>query len=377
VRSAGVLPTPAVSLLARGADFDAGIVISASHNAYDDNGLKVFAGNGTKLADDLEREVEAAFGADAPPQREAGPPPLDEPELQERYAAWLLAHGRRTGAALDGLVLAIDCANGAASALAAPLLRDLGADVRSMADEPDGRNINAGCGSLHPEGLARLVRNEGADLGIAFDGDADRALFVDGEGRLVDGDEALLVTADHLLRAGRLRGGVVVGTVMSNFGLEQALSRRGLTLERAPVGDRFVRERMQQLDCNLGGEPSGHLIFLDEAPTGDGLLTTLQVLAAVVSTGRSLAELASEMQRTPQLLRNVRVARRVPLDEVAGWPDLSLRWQRRLGGSGRLLVRYSGTEPLVRVMAEGTDAELVAACVAELADHLAAALGGP
>jgi len=302
--------------------------------------------------------------------------PADEDSLREAYADWLLERGRAAGLALEGRRIAIDCAHGAAAPLAAPLFRALGAEVLTRGDAPDGRNINEGCGSLHPQGLAELVRESGSELGIALDGDADRALLIDSRGREVDGDDMLLITADWLLSQRRLRGGSVVGTIMSNFGLERALAERGLSLGRAGVGDRFVLEQMQATGCNLGGEPSGHVIFLDEAPTGDGLLTAMQVLGAVLAAGRPLDELTSSLVRTPQILKNIPVRERVPLESVEGWEALSQAWLDRFGSAGRFVVRYSGTERLVRVMAEGTDATLVAACVDELAEHLERALGG-
>ena len=377
VRSAGVVPTPAVSLLARGDEFDAGVMISASHNPWQDNGLKVFSHSGTKLRDELEREVERALDELPDEPAEAGDGPPDEPALAGRHASWLEGLAAEAGLRLDGCELVVDCANGSASPFAAALLEGLGARVRALADRPDGRNINRDCGSLHLEALAAQVRERGAELGIAFDGDADRALFVDGEGRTVDGDQVLALTAARLQRLGRLEGGRVVGTIMSNFGLERALHGLGLALERAAVGDRFVLERMLESGASLGGEPSGHVIFLEDAPTGDGLLTALHVLAAVTESGRSLAELASGFPRTPQLLVNVAVSRRVPLEDLDGWPDLDERWRRLFGEDGRFVVRYSGTEPLVRVMAEGTNPELVQDCVDELAGHLQRALGAP
>jgi phosphoglucosamine mutase len=376
VRSAGVVPTPGVSFLARSEDFDAGVVLSASHNPWQDNGLKIFSHAGVKLRDELERRVEDAFAQTEGrclPESEA---PTDETPLRQAYADWLLERGRAAGLDLAGRRIAIDSANGAAAPLSVPLLKALGAEVVSRGDAPDGRNINAGCGSLHPEGLAELVRESGAEMGIALDGDADRALLVDAQGREVDGDDILLIAADWLSSQDRLRGPAIVGTIMSNFGLERALGERGLQLKRSRVGDRFVLEMMQTSGCNLGGEPSGHVIFLDEAPTGDGLLTALQVLAAMVGSGRPLHELSDALERTPQILKNVVVRDRVPLDSVEGWDTLAQDWLVRFGDDGRFVVRYSGTEPLVRVMAEGTDAELVAACVDDLAGHLERALGG-
>jgi phosphoglucosamine mutase len=376
-RSAGVIPTPGVSFLARSGDFDAGIVISASHNPYRDNGLKVFSTRGTKLPDALEEAVERRVAELLPtttPGRDAGAPE-DEPELARRHADWLVERGRAPGVSLDGLRACVDCAHGAASPVAADVLARLGVEVTPIGCSPDGRNINLGCGSLHLGELARAVVAGRAELGIAFDGDADRALFVDAGGQPVDGDQVLLIAADCLRGRGALRGGGVVGTVMSNLGLEKALADRGLALVREKVGDRFVLERMLRDGYNLGGEQSGHVIFLDEAPTGDGILTALQVLAAVRRSGRTLRELASALVRCPQVLHGVRVRTRVPLEEVDGYPALAEHWSRRLGGSGRILVRYSGTERLLRVMVEGTDGPLVEECAAALVAHLERVLG--
>lgn len=374
-RSAGVVPTPAVSLLARGPQFDAGVVVSASHNPWTDNGLKVFSHRGTKLDDALERAVETELPSlmGAIPR---GPdePPSDEDALRREHGDALVAMFASRGS-LAGLSLVIDCAHGAASGLAESVLGRLGASVHVTFAEPDGRNINRGCGSVHPEALAREVLARRADAGVAFDGDADRCVLVDELGRIVDGDHVLLTCADDMRARGLLRGGGVVGTLMSNFGLERALAARGLGLVREKVGDRHVLERMQRDGYNLGGEPSGHVIFLDDAPTGDGMLTALSVLAALRRSGLRLSELADRLPRIPQVLVNVRVQRRIPLDEVRGHGERVAAWSRRLGSDGRLLVRWSGTERLVRVMAEGSDEALLRDCARDIADHLASELG--
>jgi phosphoglucosamine mutase len=391
VRSAGVLPTPGVSFLARSDDFDAGIVISASHNPWHDNGVKIFSAQGTKLPDAVELRVEDALAAARDEELEdtrdrqvarasgAGACPADEPALAQRYADWLVAraiasHGPSP---LAGLFVVADCANGAASGLARDVFARLGARIEVLSDAPDGRNINDGCGSLHLGTLEAEVARRGADLGVAFDGDADRALFVTERGEAVDGDQVLLIATDALRARGRLRGTSIVGTVMSNLGLERALAARGLGLVREKVGDRHVLARLQQDGGNLGGEPSGHVIFLDEAPTGDGLLTALEVAAAMKQAGKPLSELAALMTRAPQVLRNVRVVARAPLEGIDGHAALVSLWEARLGDRGRVLVRYSGTEPLVRVMAEGVDAALVEDCVAQIAGNLARVLGAP
>jgi phosphoglucosamine mutase len=356
-------------------------MISASHNPWEDNGVKVFSSRGTKLEDALEAQVEAEVRAtleqpDTSRESSGGASmsPADEPSLPARYADWLVERGVAAGS-LGGLSLVVDCANGAASELAPSVLSRLGATLTVIHASPDGRNINEKCGSLHLESLAGAVADARADAGVAFDGDADRALFVTRDGRTVDGDEVLLIAADALLRGGRLRGGAIVGTVMSNLGLEQALAQRGLGLVREAVGDRNVLARMQRDQCSLGGEPSGHVIFMDEAPTGDGLMTAIQLLAAVQASGQTLGALAAKMPRTPQILRNVRVQRRAPLESLPGWSELLDHWTARLGRDGRVLVRYSGTEPLVRVMAEGSNEPLVTECADALANHIDGALG--
>jgi len=374
VRSAGVVPTPAVAHLARTGAFDVGIVVSASHNPWHDNGVKIFGTDGMKLADDLEAAVERELAGVPGGEIGAASAPADEPALGAAHASWLEERGRAMGG-LQGLRLIADCAHGAASAFAAPLFRALGADVVVMQASPDGRNINEGCGAVHPQALCDAVAQAGADLGVAFDGDADRAVFCDGSGRVVDGDNVLLMAADALRARGGLKGGGVVGTIMSNHGLDEALRTRGLTLIRERVGDRNVLMRMLTSGCNLGGEPSGHVIFLDDAPAGDGLLTALHVMAIVRSSGRKLDELAAALRRTPQVLRNVRVQVRRPLEEVDGHAARVTRWTDELAGTGRVVVRWSGTEPVVRVMAEGHDQRLVDACVNDIATHLVAVLG--
>jgi phosphoglucosamine mutase len=375
VRSAGVVPTPAISHLARTGDFDVGVVISASHNPWHDNGVKLFGGDGMKLRDGLEAEIERELAAvHRVPAGNATEPPHDEEALRRVHADWLEQRGRSLGGLADLRVVA-DCANGAASAFAEPLFRALGAEVTVRHATPDGRNINEGCGAVHPKALCGAVAEAGADLGVAFDGDADRAVFCDASGRLVDGDNVLLMAADALSATGGLRGGGVVGTIMSNHGLDEALSSRGLVLIRERVGDRNVLARMLETGCNLGGEPSGHVIFLDDAPAGDGQLTALHVMSIMQASGRTLEELAAALPRTPQVLRNVRVRNRLPLDEVDGHAARMSRWTHQLAGRGRVVVRWSGTEPVVRVMAEGHDERLVGACVDDIASHLMAVLG--
>ena len=357
VQSAGVITTPGIAYITRATSFDAGIVISASHNPYQDNGIKVFSPSGRKLADELERKIEADVGT-APGQNitfhQGGLQKEQEQAYQKSYINYLVGD---VGAGLNlaGLKLAVDCANGAASGIAPELFARFGANVEVLSAEPNGRNINEACGSLHQEGLQRAVVERGLDLGIAFDGDADRALFVDAGGSLVDGDATLLVLADYIKKRGKLAGDLVVATVMSNIGLEIALRERGIELVRAQVGDRYVLEELLARDAKLGGEQSGHIIFPDISLAGDGMITAIELLRAIIDSGRSLGDLAAQMTRFPQVLVNVRVRSKPPLDTL---PDVTAaieQVERELHGRGRLLVRYSGTENLARVMIEGED----------------------
>lgn len=374
VVSAGVISTPAVAYLTREGAFDAGVVISASHNPFEDNGIKVFSGAGEKFTERLERQIEAEV-ADASWSVKAGPAaPLFDEDLSAPY----LAHARAAvpGASrLAGLRAAVDCANGATSVLAPRVLAGLGLDVVPLACAPDGRNINLACGSTNPAGLARVVVERGCGLGIAFDGDGDRAIFVSHTGRVVDGDAVMLMTARHLQAAGRLRHGAIVATVMSNIGLEIALGESGIGLVRCPVGDKYVMEEMIRRDLVLGGEQSGHVIFSEFLYTGDGLVTALNVLQVMAATGRSLEDLASQLTTYPQVLVNVRVKARRDWREVPEVAAACAEVERRLAGHGRLLVRYSGTEPLLRIMLEGRDQDEIRAwaerIAAEVRAHLA------
>ena len=373
VTSAGVISTPAVAFLTRHGAYDAGVVISASHNPFADNGIKVFSGAGEKYTEQFERQVEEIV-ADESWQEPSGEATavhasdLAGPYLEHARAA--LPDRERLGA----LRIAVDCANGATAALAPPLLRDLGFDVVSLACAPDGRNINLGCGSTHPERLAQVVREEGCRLGAAFDGDGDRAIFADHAGRIVDGDAVMLMCAKYLKTVGRLRGNAIVATVMSNIGLEIGLRRLGIDLVRCPVGDKYVMEELISRDLALGGEQSGHVIFSDYLFTGDGLVTALSVLQTMAATGKELAELAAELTTYPQVLLNVRVARRVDLAEVPAVMAAVARVEARLGTEGRLLVRYSGTEPLLRIMLEGQDQDQIREWAEEIAAEVRAHL---
>jgi phosphoglucosamine mutase len=374
VLSAGVISTPAVAYLTRESAVDAGVVISASHNPFEDNGIKVFSGAGEKFTEQLETAIESVVW-DASwqvPDGEAAP--IADQDLSAAY----LAHARTAlphVAALGRLPLAVDCANGATSVLAPRLFEDLGFDVVAIGCRPDGRNINLACGSTHPEALAETVVRRGCRLGVAFDGDGDRAIFVDHRGRIVDGDAIMLLAARHLKATGRLTNDAIVATVMSNIGLELALRASGIEMVRCPVGDKYVMEEMIKRDISLGGEQSGHIIFSDFLYTGDGLVTALSVLEVMAATGRELADLASELVTYPQVLLNVRVARKRDLREVPEVAAVVESVERQLGDTGRVLVRYSGTEPLLRVMLEGQDRDQIHAWAEQIAAEVRRRLG--
>lgn len=366
--SAGVIPTPAVAYLTARMGYAAGVVISASHNPYEDNGLKVFLG-GEKLADALEREVEATVADPGWSVPAGDAPPVETVDYRAEY----IAHLRRIlpqgpSAAGQGRRLVIDCANGATTTVAPQLFAELGLEARCIACEPDGRNINRQCGSTAPEALARTVVDGGYDLGVAYDGDGDRAIFVDAAGRIVNGDAVLLMCARQLKAEGRLKGNAVVATVMSNIGLEIALRKVGIGVVRCAVGDKSVMEEMLRRDLALGGEQSGHIIFSDYLFTGDGLATSLHVLRIMFATGRTLADLAGELTTYPQVLLNVPAGRRVDLSSVAEVAEVIASVESRLAGQGRLLVRYSGTEPLLRIMIEGKDEAEIRRWAEQIAD---------
>lgn len=354
VVSLGVVPTPAVAYLTRHEGFDLGIVISASHNPFHDNGIKVFSGGGEKFTEAAERRVEAIV-ADASWQltSSAGAPRLDT-TLVDRYLTHLGRIADHAGP-LTGARLVVDCANGATAAIAPALFARLGFVVEAIGVAPDGRNINDGCGSTAMELLQRTVVATGAKLGVAFDGDGDRALFVDAAGQRVDGDAVMLICADQLRRESALTGNALVATVMSNIGLELALQERGITLVRCPVGDKYVMEEMLKRGIALGGEQSGHVIFASHLFTGDGLATALHVIRAMIATGEELGRLAAQLTTYPQVLVNVRVRERTNIAQVPAVAAAMQEVETRLAGQGRLLVRYSGTEPLLRIMLEGKD----------------------
>ncbi len=373
VVSAGIVPTPAIAYLARTEGFDAGLVISASHNPYEDNGIKVFGGSGVKLTGTLEASVETLV---ADPSWQVGTTPgiIDRQDLSGPYLAHLEQILDGAGP-LAGSPIVVDCANGATAAMAPGFLSSLGFDVRPIGVTPDGRNINLDCGSTHLAGLAREVVASGARLGIAFDGDGDRALFVDAAGAVVDGDAVLLIAALHLKQENRLPGNVVVSTVMSNVGLELALRDRGLSLVRTAVGDKYVMEEMVKGGYALGGEQSGHIIFADHLFTGDGMATALHVLRIMARSGRELADLAGALVTYPQVLVNVRVRQRADYMQVPAIAATVKRVEDRLASHGRLLIRYSGTEPLLRIMLEGQDQAEIRGWADEIAlavkEHLA------
>ena len=374
---AGIIPTPAIAYLTPRMGYTAGAVISASHNPFEDNGIKVFSGAGEKFTEELEQQVEAIV-EDASWQVPAG----DAPEVEQvDYRSEYGSHLRAILSNVDsfrGIRLAIDCANGATTTIAPRLFEDLGFDVRCIGCEPDGRNINLKVGSTAPEQLARVVVEDGYPLGIAYDGDGDRAIFVDDRGKIVDGDAVMLMCAKQMKREGRLKGNAVVATVMSNIGLEIALRDAGIDIVRCPVGDKYVMEEMIRRDIALGGEQSGHVIFSEYLFTGDGLATSLNVLRTIGATRRTLSDLASELTTYPQVLLNVRVERKVDLRSIPDVARVMDAVESRLAGKGRLLVRYSGTEPLLRIMIEGPDQHEISAWAREIADavkqHLVAAV---
>ena len=359
-------------------------MISASHNPYQDNGIKVFSPSGKKLADEVERRIEADItaavgqGVLSNHRQTDIDWPNNQPERDQAYQRSYinyLATDVGRGLNLEGLKLALDCANGAASAIAPELFRQLGARVDVLSAQPNGRNINEACGSLHQEGLQRAVVDRGLDLGISFDGDADRALFVDANGNLVDGDATLLVLSGYLKKRGQLAGDLVVATVMSNIGLEIALRDLGIELIRAQVGDRYVLEELLARGAKLGGEQSGHIIFPDISLAGDGMITAIELLRAVLDSGHSLGRLAEQMTRYPQLLVNIRVRNKPPLDTLPEVKTECDRVERALEGHGRLLVRYSGTENLARVMIEGQDEIKIREQASRIAEAIRKAIG--
>ena len=383
VHSAGVITTPGVAYLARSRGFAAGVVISASHNPWTDNGIKVFSGDGFKLTDARELAIEKEiFGllqkpgaADDTALRIAGPSLPGEAALRRAYIESLAGS---VSSDLSGLRVLVDCANGAATAEAPELFRSLRIQATFIHVTPDGKNINDGCGALHPETLGRTVAGAGGrfDLGVTFDGDADRALFCDGAGQVVNGDGVLLLTARDLQARGKLAKSTVVATTMSNMGVEIALKKSGIRMLRANVGDKYVLEEMLKTGATLGGEQSGHIIFRDgDATTGDGLLTALRVMDVIVRSGKSLAELINDLKVFPQKIENVRVREKIPFAQVPEVQRAIEAAERELDGTGRVVVRYSGTETLARVMVEAESEEKMKALTAGIAGEIQRALG--
>jgi phosphoglucosamine mutase len=374
---AGVLPTPAIAALTRALGASGGVVLSASHNPFADNGIKLFSADGGKLPDAWEDEIEAGLEAAEPSARPTGGAvgrlrPVVGAE--GRYLATLRASVPR-GLDLKGMRVVVDCSNGATCRVAPRLLRALGAGVVTLGIRPSGTNINAGVGALHPERLQARVRELGGAIGLAFDGDGDRLMTVDESGEVRDGDHLLAIFAGALRARGDLRGGVVVSTVMANLGLERALGALGIGMARTAVGDRYVLEEMLRRGANLGGEQSGHIIFLDHATTGDGLLSGLQLLRILRESGRPLAELATSVTKYPQVLVNVPVRAKPALNTLPAVGQAVGRWEAKLEGRARILLRYSGTEPLARVMVEGDDQMTIDTAAREIAEAIRNEIG--
>jgi phosphoglucosamine mutase len=352
--SAEIITTPGVAFLTKKFDFDAGIVISASHNPYLDNGIKIFAPDGKKIAGAIEREIEKDIFSSSEFKVQSPKSKIDDSkssEFQDAYLNYLTQEFQTLN--LTNLKVVIDCANGAACRLAPRLFQKLGAITIVTNDAPDGKNINENCGSLHLENLQKKVLDEKADFGVAFDGDADRSLFVDEKGNLVDGDAVLWIMANHLQENGKLDNQTVVATVMSNIGLEIALNSKNIELRRTSVGDKYVLQELLDTNSAVGGEQSGHIIFPFHSLVGDGMLTTLFLLEAMIGKGKSLSEMTTGFTKFPQILVNVKVREKLPFEEVSEIAEAAAKLEKELGSKGRLLLRYSGTENLARVMIEG------------------------
>ncbi len=367
---AGLIPTPGLARILPAGRFDAGIMISASHNPYQDNGLKAFGSDGAKLSDELESRIETLIldqGLKDPGEHVDGP--FEDGSLLQEYIGFL-KRVIPAGEPFKGMRLLLDCANGAACAVAPEVFRHHGAEIGTLGDSPNGRNINRDCGSLHLESLAGAVVEGGFDMGLAFDGDADRCLAVDSRGRIVDGDHILYIVGRNLMRSGTLRGNAVVATIMSNYWLEELLGREGVELRRAQVGDKYVLDRMVSEDLVLGGEQSGHVIFREHANTGDGALTGLLLIETLISSGQNLEEIMDGIVPYPQVLINVRVREKPELKSHPRVGPVVAEIESALAGSGRLVLRYSGTEPLARVMIEGKEENEVR----EQAEKLAAVI---
>lgn len=372
----GPLPTPGISFITTSMRADAGVVISASHNPFQDNGIKIFSGDGFKLADELEQEIEDLIFSQKmevlrPVAGDIGKARRIE-DSKGRYIVFL-KHAFPRQFSLDDFHVVVDCAHGATYGVAPHVFEELGARVSALNVHPDGTNINRRCGALHPEEMARTVRDEGADLGLAFDGDGDRLIVCDEKGQIVDGDCIMAICARELMGRGSLRKKTLVATVMSNMGLEIAIESMGGALVRTPVGDRHVVEHMRTHGYNFGGEQSGHLIFLDHITTGDGILAGLQLLAIMCRRQQPLSELATIMERFPQVLKNVRTRTRMSVEEIPTFSATVRKLEEKLNGAGRILVRPSGTEPVIRVMVEGQDENTINEMADELCELIAIA----
>ena len=375
----GPLPTPGIAFITTSMRADAGVVISASHNPFQDNGIKIFARNGYKLPDHLELEIEDLIFS----QKMAALRPVAEEigratridDARGRYIVFLKNTFPREYT-LDDFHIVLDCAHGAAYGMAPHVFEELGATVTAIGVEPDGKNINRECGALHPNHMAEQVRLLGADIGIALDGDADRVIIADEHGNIIDGDQIMAICAADLLARKKLRKKTLVATVMSNIGLELAMNRMGGSMVRTPVGDRYVVEEMRRHGYNFGGEQSGHLVFLEHNTTGDGILAALQILAVMIKKRKPLSELASIMERFPQVLKNVRTSKKIDPTAISGFTRKIIEMEDRLGRDGRILVRASGTEPVIRVMVEGKDQELIDTLADELCEMVRRADAG-
>jgi phosphoglucosamine mutase len=375
----GPMPTPGMAFLTADMRCQAGVMISASHNPYQDNGIKFFSSDGYKLPDAIERRIEKLIASGELSGVRAPPDEIGRARRIEDVAGRYVVFLKKTfpmDLSLDGMRVVLDCANGASYVVGPTVLEELGAEVFRIGVSPNGRNINEGCGSLYPEKVAAKVNEVRADVGIALDGDADRVVLIDEKGAILDGDQLLAICAEDMVERDVLRGGQVVATVMSNIGLERALQELGVGLLRTQVGDRYVVDAMREGGFNLGGEQSGHIVFLDHNTSGDGLITALQVLAVMRRKGRTLSELTTDFIRYPQVLVNVPVAEKKPIEDLPDFLRLVERVESELNGRGRVLVRYSGTEPLARIMVEGDDEKQIGEYAHDLAEALRRALGG-
>ncbi len=374
----GPLPTPGIAFITTGMRADAGVVISASHNPFQDNGIKIFSHNGFKLPDSEEAIIEDLIFSKKmdslrPVAEEVGKAARID-DARGRYIVFLKNTFPRRYT-LDGIHIVLDCAHGATYGVAPHVFEEMGAKITSIGVQPDGKNINHECGALHPEIMAELVKKEGADLGIALDGDGDRVIVADEKGNIVDGDQIMAICAKEMLERQKLAQNTLVTTVMSNMGLEVAMQRMGGELVRTQVGDRYVVEEMLRNNYNFGGEQSGHLIFLKHITTGDGILAALQLLIAMKKIERPLSEMTQIMEPFPQVLKNVRITQKTPVEEISGFPEKLAAIEKSLGSKGRILVRPSGTEPVIRVMIEGENEKLIDDMACELCDIIAKQAG--